>query len=51
MEIYVVFLDENNKYCNDASFPKLTYKVNEIQFKTKRDFQGEVGKMAIKIHL
>lgn len=29
--------------------PQINYNVNESQFKTQRDFHGEVGKIAIKI--
>lgn len=45
MEIGIVFLDENNKYCNDVSFPKLIYKVNAIPYRTtKRFFRERLAK-------
>lgn len=50
MEIYMVFLDENSKFCNSVGFPKLIYKVSAIPFKD-RDFQRDVGKTIINIHV
>ena len=40
METDTVFLDENNKYCNDVSFPKLIYKINTIPDRTTKIFLG-----------
>lgn len=40
-EIDIIFLDENNKYCNDVSFPKLIYKINAIPYRTIKRLLGQ----------
>lgn len=40
-EIDNIFLDENNKYCNDVSFPKLIYKINAIPYRTIKRLLGQ----------
>lgn len=40
MKIDIIFLDENNKYCNDASVPKIIYKINAIPYRTIKRVLG-----------